>query len=125
MRFREVQGRIYATFRIRDNAFIAVPVLFDRSFDPAIHTLGFIIPLGGRQTYAGCSQYSVIILQQVGEERFERAGILDLSCSSSNGTLFTRLGPIIDAQDRWITEEVYPIHYLFLHGSKTRSFWFV
>lgn len=128
LRIREVESRTCARFPIRDNTFIEVPVLFDRPFNPAIHTLGFIIPAGGHRTYTDCIKYHVIILQQVGEDRFERAGILDLS-SGYHGDIYTcsGWGWELDAQDRRtkVLGRVVAVDFLFLHGSRKRSFWFV
>ncbi|KAF4981493.1 hypothetical protein FDECE_17688 [Fusarium decemcellulare] len=136
MRFREVDAKTCATFLVRDDIFVAIPVLFDTPFDADIHTFGLLLPRGGggRHRYTNCPIYTVIILQKVGENRFERAGILDLQCSYGildlkssdfHGRLSIHEKTILNAKDEIVKEEVEPVDYLFLRGAEKRSFLFV
>ncbi|KAF5670083.1 hypothetical protein FHETE_4766 [Fusarium heterosporum] len=120
MRFREIGSRVFATFPICKNTFLAVPVFLDRSLDLKFHKLGIIIPRGGGVTYTDCYMYNVIILQETENDRFERAGIVDLECLG-NGTfaIFGKL--LLNEMDEIIDPRVKQVEYLFLRDAEARN----
>ncbi|KAF4997434.1 hypothetical protein FGRMN_3798 [Fusarium graminum] len=120
MRFREIGSKVFATFPIGENAFLAVPVFLDRTLDLNIHKIGIVIPRGGGLTYTDCYMYNVIILQEAGKDRFERVGIVALECLG-NGTfaIFGKL--VLNERDETIDPRVKQVKYLFLGNAETRD----
>ncbi|KAF4448692.1 HET-domain-containing protein [Fusarium austroafricanum] len=123
MRFREVDSKICATILLCKDTFVALPEFFDRPFDAKNHKQGILIPHAGNLTYADCFAYSLIILHQVGEDRFERAGIVSLQCHRGDPSTYEKA--VLNAEGDVVLEGIEPVNYLFLQDAEKRSFWLI
>lgn len=131
---------VVATFLLEPGVFVGIPVSFDEDFDPKYHMRGLVLPNDG-SSFLGTSVYSIIVLRQIENERYERAGIVSLSYTAESGLLESgnrrRLGTRsigwnwdihMDEHDRVTQRQTgkgIPHKHLFLKGSSWETVFLV
>lgn len=77
---------ILPTFAIKPGVFLGFPMNFDRDYEPESHIWGLVLPNTGRFD-KDWNIYHIIILHPLGNEKYERAGIVSLFYIASKGIL--------------------------------------
>lgn len=73
-------------FLIRPGIFLGLPMCLDREYDSESHKCGLVLPSSGR-FFMDLEYYTIIILHQVDNGRYERAGIVNLYHDALSGEL--------------------------------------
>lgn len=75
-----------ATFLLKTDVFVGIPVFFDRDYDPSCHTRGLVLRNDSPGWYGSLS-YSIIILHPLDNGKYERAGIISLQYRLESGSI--------------------------------------